>query len=64
MECYVHPGLDYLNIPLIIAKQRAYIYHCLQQRSQSHIVHPGLELFRQGQRLASVVDIPGIAAGM
>jgi len=60
MECYVHPGFDYLNIPQIISRQRAYIYHCLKLRSQSHKRQEGIELFKAGKRLGSVADINGI----
>ncbi len=26
MECYIHPGMDYLNVPRVVAKQREFIY--------------------------------------
>lgn len=60
MECYIHPAMDFLNIPQIIAKQRAYILQRMQDRSQSHVRYPGLQLFKGGERIACVTDIPGV----
>lgn len=34
MECYIHPGMDYLNVPLIVAKQRAFILERLKSSTQ------------------------------
>ena len=62
MECYIHPGIDYTNISGIIANQRAYIQMQLAARSQSNKSYPGLELFKQGKRLTSVLEAPGVAA--
>lgn len=60
MECYIHPAMDFLNIPQIIAKQRAYIIQRSQERSRSHVRYPGLQLFKGGSRIASITDIPGV----
>lgn len=46
MECYIHPTMDYLNVIEIVSKQRAFIYHRIKLSSRSHIVHPGIDLFR------------------
>lgn len=35
MECYIHPGMDYLHVPQIVAKQRAFILDRLKTASQS-----------------------------
>jgi hypothetical protein len=34
MECYIHPGMDYLNVPKIVAMQRAFIYERIKERTQ------------------------------
>ena len=48
MECYIHPGMDYLRVKQIVARQRHFIYEIIKQRSQSGKVYPGLEIFSQG----------------
>lgn len=60
MECYIHPGMDYLRVGAIVARQRAFIYDVIKQRSQSGTVHKGLEVMAQGTRLQSVLEVPGV----
>jgi histone acetyltransferase len=60
MECYIHPGMDYLGVSEIVSKQRAFIYEQLRKRSKSGVVHPGLEIFSQGGKLISVLEAPGV----
>ena len=62
MECYIHPGMDYLRVGAIVARQRAFIYDVIKQRSQSGTVHKGLEMMSQGVRLQSVLEVPGVQA--
>jgi histone acetyltransferase len=62
MECYIHPGMDYLRVKQIVARQRQFIYEIIKQRSQSGKVYPGLEIFSQGGRLQSVLEAPGVTA--
>jgi histone acetyltransferase len=84
MECYVHAGMDYLRVPEIIAKQRAFILDRLHTRTQAgsssgggnsgssnsssssftsfNDVYDGLELFRNGQRIKNVMEVPGVAS--
>jgi histone acetyltransferase len=59
MECYIHPSFDYLNVPAIISRQRAFIYEQLKSISKSAIVYPGLNVFKAGNKLQSVLDAPG-----
>lgn len=61
MECYIHPNLDYLNVKGIVAKQRAFIYSILEKRTFSGIEYSGEEIFPNGKRYASVVELPGVA---
>lgn len=60
MECYIHPAMDYLNVQGVVALQRAYIYQRIRERSESDAIYPGLEIFREGKRLASLADAPGV----
>jgi len=62
MECYIHPGMDYMHVPAIVANQRAFIYDRLLSRSQSGTVYRGLELFQKGKRLHSALEAPGVTA--
>lgn len=34
MECYVHPGIDYLNVSGIVAKQRQFVLERIQEFSR------------------------------
>ena len=61
MECYIHPGVDYLHIPETVAKQRSFIYERLKHRSTTGTVYSGLELFNHGQRINSLMDVPGVS---
>jgi histone acetyltransferase len=60
MECYIHPGFDYLSAKKIISAQRKYVYERLVERSQSHHTHKGLDLFRNGQQISCILDVPGV----
>eukprot|EP00606_Chrysophyceae_sp_TOSAG23-5_P000372 GSChrysophyteH2.ASY1.ANO1.1400.1 assembled CDS len=59
MECYIHPSFDYVDVPSIIARQRAFIYEQVIKRSRSGIVHPGLE-FLETNRLTTILEAPGV----
>jgi histone acetyltransferase len=80
MECYIHPGVDFLNISTVlhslllpshlphdslqmIAYQRAFIYYQAMRSRQSHVVYPGMEIFKAGNRLQSPHEIPGVLEG-
>ena len=60
MECYIHPGMDYLRVSETVAKQRAFVYERLKQRSSTGVVYSGLEIFNQGKRLTSLMEVPGV----
>lgn len=60
MECYIHPGMDYGHVKYIVGMQRAFVTERAMQRSTSHVEYNGLELFRAGNRLTSILDIPGV----
>lgn len=61
MECYIHPAVDYQNIPELIAKQRAFIFQRLKDRSQISTIQSGLELFKAGNKIQSLMEVPGVA---
>ena len=46
MECYVHPTINYLDIPNMISRQRAFIHARLKEKAQSNVVYPGLACFK------------------
>jgi hypothetical protein len=60
MECYIHPGMDYLRVTETVAKQRAFIFDRVKQRTQTGTVYSALELFASGSRLTSLMDVPGV----
>lgn len=61
MECYIHSMFNYLEVSSTVGKQRSFIYDCIQKNSVAE-VYPGLDLFRNGGRLQSVLDIPGVSS--
>lgn len=67
MECYVHPTINYLDIPNMIARQRAFIHARLKEKAKSHVVYPGLACFKalkegkkEGGRVKDVMTVPGV----
>ncbi|GAB0490890.1 hypothetical protein MMPV_002130 [Pyropia vietnamensis] len=60
MECKLHPGVDYLNWPLLLKAQKCCLVETLKEVSLSHIVYPGLDetLLRGGLPIEA---IPGLA---
>lgn len=60
MECYIHPGMDYLGVGAIVARQRSFICERVHQQSQLETVYPGLQLFKNGKRLSTGLDAPGV----
>lgn len=67
MECVLRPKINYLNVPGMIKVQREAVYEKIQEISNSHIVHPGIEgVVAAGKNAASagivksMDDIPGL----
>jgi len=60
MECVIHPRLQYLKVPEMIAIQRKAIYDKIREISNSHVVHKGLENFKNAKGIIQVEQIPGI----
>lgn len=59
MECYIHPGMDYLNVTKITAKQREYIYDRIKEKSNSKTVYEAPSEFKLGKRLHSLLETIG-----
>ena len=59
MECYIHPAIDYLNVPKITAKQREYIYDRIKERSNSRTIYDAPSDFKLGKRLHSLLETVG-----
>eukprot|EP01133_Synstelium_polycarpum_P000427 gene427-508_t len=50
MECVVHPSVTYLDIPGMVNAQRDVLNRKIRTISTSHVIHPGLKCFQQGER--------------
>ena len=48
MECVINKFIDYLDIPGMIKKQKQCLINKIKNYSNSHIVYPGYEIFKQG----------------
>lgn len=65
MECFIHPKINYNEIPALIKKQRNYLYERIRQETGSQVVYPGLK-FNEGDAkpyppaYPNPFDIPGI----
>jgi histone acetyltransferase len=60
MECVIRPSINYLDVRGMLKRQRAAVLEKLRQVEREKIVHPGLEVFREGGHLQSVSEIPGL----
>lgn len=61
MECYIHPNMDFLKTQDIVTKQREFIYNRLKESSRAGIEYNAGELFKNGKRLVSAIEAPGVA---
>lgn len=59
MECIIGERLPYTDLPGMLRAQRAALDRHIRTLSKSHVVHPGLAAFRNGQRRVDVSSIPG-----
>ncbi|KDQ57812.1 hypothetical protein JAAARDRAFT_130557 [Jaapia argillacea MUCL 33604] len=63
MQCTMVRKVDYLRTKEIVAQQREAIMSKIREMSKSHIVHSGLNIFKEGWREGLVVDpkdVPGL----
>ena len=61
MECYIHPNMNYIMTRDIVAIQREFIYRRLKEMSRSTIEYNAGEMFKNGKRLLSAIEAPGIS---
>ena len=61
MECIISDRLPYTDLPGMLRAQRAALDRHIRTLSKSHVVHPGLTSFRDGQRRVDIASIPGAA---
>jgi histone acetyltransferase len=60
MECILDERIPYTDFPSLICQQRMALDTQIRQLSKSHVVHPGLTHFQQGQRKQlDIASIPG-----
>ena len=60
MECVLFPRLPYTELPTVVRSQREALDAKIRGFSNSHIVHPGLQHFADGQRQRlHIASIPG-----
>ena len=60
MECYIHPNMDFMMTRDIVARQREFIYRRLRETSKSAIEYNAGEMFKNGKRLLSAIEAPGV----
>lgn len=61
MECILHAKLPYTDFPDMMCRQRAALDARIRQLSKSHIIHPGLQCFKNHTYYAvPIAEIPGV----
>jgi histone acetyltransferase len=60
MECVLRTRINYLDVPGMIKLQRQAVYEKLKEVSNSHIIYPGIEAFKQGRKPMSIDEVPGL----
>ncbi|KAJ3281801.1 histone acetyltransferase [Borealophlyctis nickersoniae] len=61
MQCSMVNKVKYLEARNIVRAQKRAVYEKIRQHSKSHIVHPGLEAFKNGVARVDPATIPGLA---
>ncbi|KAJ3397565.1 histone acetyltransferase [Lobulomyces angularis] len=59
MQCSMLPRVEYLEAYELIVAQRTAVFKKISQISKSHIIHNGLDCFKQGKTIQPE-DIPGV----
>ncbi|PRW60054.1 Histone acetyltransferase GCN5 [Chlorella sorokiniana] len=60
MECRIHPSLPYADFPGMLSKQRAALEGEVKRYTTGHVVHPGLDHWREGGGPLPVDQLPGV----
>lgn len=62
IQCTLVP-VDYTTIRDVLTKQKEWVEERIRQRSQSHIVRPGIQAFQEGKSvLLDYKEIPGLCS--
>lgn len=59
MQCVLHPGVDYLRLPQMIARQRSAVVHAIQARQTWNKTFPGLAMLETGKSVP-IGNIAGV----
>ncbi|CAM9331737.1 unnamed protein product, partial [Ectocarpus fasciculatus] len=60
MECYIHPAVNYRNVPQMVAFQRRFVLSRVVERSQSHVTYGGISPCAAGRaRTLLPTEVPG-----
>ncbi|KAJ3170740.1 histone acetyltransferase [Geranomyces variabilis] len=60
LQCSFLPKVNYLEIYSIYASHRKSVFKKIKEASLSHVVYPGLDVFKQGATKVEPTDIPGL----
>eukprot|EP01114_Cavostelium_apophysatum_P014276 TRINITY_DN3658_c0_g1_i1.p1 TRINITY_DN3658_c0_g1~~TRINITY_DN3658_c0_g1_i1.p1 ORF type:complete len:928 (+),score=296.49 TRINITY_DN3658_c0_g1_i1:268-3051(+) len=60
MECIIHPRVNFLKVPEMIAIQRKAIYDKIKEISNSHVKHKGINHLKNEKGIINIAEIPGI----
>ncbi|RKP15026.1 histone acetyltransferase gcn5 [Piptocephalis cylindrospora] len=60
MQCVTVPKVRYMEVANTLQRQREAVKRAIENRTRSHIIHPGLSCFEEGNRSVNPMDIPGV----
>ncbi|KAI9228127.1 MAG: histone acetyltransferase [Piptocephalis tieghemiana] len=60
MQCVTVPKVRYMEVANTLQMQREAVKRVIEDRTRSHIIHPGLTCFEEGTRSINPMDIPGV----
>ena len=60
MECVIRTDINYLDVPIMIVKQKQALQLKLKEVSNSDKVYPGIKLFKNGGKINGPEDVPGL----
>ncbi|KAK3816323.1 MAG: histone acetyltransferase [Benniella sp.] len=60
MQCTMVPRVRYLDGNTLLQTQRRAVISKIKEVSRSHIIYPGLQVFKNGAKEVNPMDVPGI----
>lgn len=60
MQCVIYPGVEYLDIPGMLQRQRRFLHEHIKRRESRVKVHPGLRVFAEGGHFIAIDKIEGV----